>query len=261
MSTVGNTMTGLVSALFGFSSVYTNEALIQTLSKPEYLGSVELSDLKKKVVIAAFDVSPPEGNTWEPRAFTNLLPVTGRVTNAVDAAVSSSASPIMMPIHNGFVDGALFANNPSMVAAATIVAATRQVGSRVENHPDLVPDASADVRQMYMLSIAGGRFAPNLKVENASWGYLQWMAQLTNPLLALNMFFQSGMQAVDFQGQYLFAPNTYHRVDPDYVVQQVGLPWLQANPNDLIVTANSPQAEAEVELAVAWLDAVGWLDE
>jgi patatin-like phospholipase/acyl hydrolase len=263
-STIGNTVPGFLTAIFGFGSLFSNEPLSNTLAKTEYLGDIDIANLKKRVAIPTFDISVGPNGIWSPAVFTNLgHPEPGEpappFTRASEVALASSASPIVMPIFKGFVDGGVYANNPSMVAASTIIYRTRKLAEKVVNHDLPVSVDGKEGRRLTMLSIAGGQSTANLRVSDASWGYGQWMFNLLDPLLAMNMFLQGGMQAVDLQGEILLGPNGYWRVDPQYVAKGPGIPWLQSNPDDLRASAYSPAGQQAVADAVKWIDAVGWL--
>jgi predicted acylesterase/phospholipase RssA len=291
---VGNTPLGYIGALLGYNAVFSNETLKATLAKPQFLGANKMSDLSKKVVAASFNMDPKTSVIFGPAAFSNLDPaLPGYNDLAVDVALASSASPFMMPAHNGFIDGGLFANNPSMVAAAQIVAATKAspttapaglAGTSFSAKPrtaakTAVPMATPrarvvpsvnhqvmaeaagngqEVQQLKIFSVGGGRDDVRVNIGNSSWGYLQWIFNLLNPLLAMNVFFQGGMEAVDFQGEQLLAPGSYFRLDPGYV-NKTFIPFAQSDPKDLTAAANSDATKALVDKGCQWLVDSGWM--
>lgn len=298
---VGNTTLGYIGALLGYNAIFSNDTLKATLSQPQFLGAKKMSDLSKQVVAASFNMDPKMSVIFGPAAFSNLDPaLPGYNDLAVDVALASSASPFMMPAHNGFIDGGLFANNPSMVAAAQIVAATKAslttapaglAGTAFSAKPRpaaksaapaaapaaptartarVVPSADPkavaeaasngqEVQQLKIFSIGGGRDDVRVDIGNSSWGYLQWVFNLLNPLLAVNVFFQGGMEAVDFQGEQLLAPGSYFRLDPGYVNKTL-IPFMQSDPKDLTAAANSDATKALVDKGCQWLEESGWMD-
>ena len=108
---------------FAIGAKYSNEPLRDVLAQE--LGATRtLNDLPKKVLISSFDLDN-EGKSatgmrcWKPKFFHNFP---GDDSDGdeyiVDVALRSTAAPTMFPIFQGFVDGGVSANNPSMCALA-----------------------------------------------------------------------------------------------------------------------------------------------
>jgi hypothetical protein len=99
------------------------------------MGERTLGQLNKHVVISAFrlDGGPealgratlfPVGK-WRPCLFSNLPLGNGAVPpdmdlSCADAAMRTSAAPSYFPIYQGYVDGAVYANNPTIPALARV---------------------------------------------------------------------------------------------------------------------------------------------
>ncbi len=85
-------------------------------------GSLKLEGLAKKVLIPSFDLDneheDPKKRTWKPIFFHNFPgdDSDGDET-LVDVALCTSAAPTYFPSHNGYIDGGVVANNPSMIRA------------------------------------------------------------------------------------------------------------------------------------------------
>ena len=99
---------------------YGNKKLRNILKK--LLGAnTKLSQLRKRVVIPAFDLdnehANPDKRTWKPKVFHNFP---GKDSDggmlAWKVGLYTSAAPTYFPSVDGFVDGGVYANNPGMIA-------------------------------------------------------------------------------------------------------------------------------------------------
>lgn len=121
-------------------------------------GKRRLSELPKQVLIPTFDLEGP-GNPkrWKPKFLHNYPgPSSDGDTLIVDAAVRTSAAPTYFPSYQGYIDGGVVANNPSMCAVAKAVKAGQPL---------------SDIR---LLSIGTG-FNPHLIAgDEHDWGKAQW---------------------------------------------------------------------------------------
>jgi len=87
-------------------------------------GDMRLGDLPKKVLVSSFDLDncPQDKNrlrTWKAKFFHNYpgLDSDGD-QKVVDVALRTSNAPTYFPIYQGYVDGGVVANNPSVCAMA-----------------------------------------------------------------------------------------------------------------------------------------------
>ncbi len=80
----------------------------------ELLGNRRLRDLKRYVVIQAFDVTAHP--TWEPVTFSNLPGSDTANELAVTAGMATSAALTYFPCEGPYTDGGMVANDPSMIA-------------------------------------------------------------------------------------------------------------------------------------------------
>ncbi|HRE25738.1 MAG TPA: hypothetical protein PK954_03810, partial [Anaerolineales bacterium] len=88
---------------------------------------------------------------------------------AVDVALRTSAAPTYFPIVDGFVDGGVIANNPSMCALAQALDPKRGAGQ-----------ALADVR---ILSLGTGQNQEFIETDDTDWGLAQWMPHLVGVMI------------------------------------------------------------------------------
>ena len=114
---------GFLSGLLGAWAFQQSSGLEELLERT--YGSMTLADLDKKVVICSVVTKGMRGVV-----FHNFDPRPTNRVSMVDAAMASSAFPVLMPRHKlnygEYLDGAMAANNPTM--AATIRVAQNMSG-------------------------------------------------------------------------------------------------------------------------------------
>ena len=143
-----------------------------------------LRDLKKHVVITSFKLDGKVGQMgafismnggWRPAVFSNIPKLDGKLEpdldlQAWDAAMRTSAAPTYFPSHKGYVDGAMFANNPSMLAVSKACA----------HFPKVTPENTV------VLSVGVGNFPisiPTPEDEDLDWGVKDWVPYIFDLLL------------------------------------------------------------------------------
>jgi patatin-like phospholipase/acyl hydrolase len=175
---------------------YDNTGLRQVLTAQ--FGDTTLGDLRRKVLIAAFDLDngpdhPAPVRTWKPKFFHNFP---GSDSDAhervVDVALRTSAAPAYFPVYQGYVDGGVVAGNPSMAAVAQAL------------EPTTGGQALADLS---LLSLGTGRNARTLGAQNNDWGWLQWAPHF------ISLVLDGGSGVADYQCRQLLGPR-YHRLNP-----------------------------------------------
>ena len=246
-----NSLFGYLRALTGVGSINDSSYVQSFLEQRGVLAELKLSELVKKVIVTSFEVNPvrqnPSGSgprNWHPKIFENLSADSPDLdVLAVDAALSSSASPIVTPIHQGRVDGGLISNNPSMLALSRIL-----------------HDGVYESHQIVMLSVAGGRAHESLKVNNDSWGYVPWLFNPNNPLLLLNAFLAGSTEASVYDVSEVLDDSNFYRLDPYYTEPGL-LPFVQANPRKQQEQAASDGTKEIVRDAAMWLQRIGWIPE
>jgi len=163
----------------------------------EVLGRSTLAGLHKRVLIPAFHLdnhgAKGRPRAWKPKFFHNFPgPDSDGAERTVDVAMRTSAAPTYLPVYQGYIDGGVVANNPSMAALAQALdAATGK-------------QELADVR---LLSIGTGHNPMVIQAETLDWGLEQW----ARPLVGLMT--DGMMTVVDYQCTRLLGER-YHRLAP-----------------------------------------------
>lgn len=175
---------------------YSNKALKRELRK--IFGNTTLGKISRKVAIPTFDLDNEDPNplkrSWKPKIFHNFK---GKDSDgsarACDVALYTSSAPTYFPSANGYVDGGVFANNPSIVALAQAI--SRQN----------IPSERAKLEDVVMMSVGTGVSLTYIKGKTLDWGYAQWVKPLINVLM-------DGVSGIsDYQARQLLG-DKYHRL-------------------------------------------------
>ncbi|HVJ17815.1 MAG TPA: patatin-like phospholipase family protein [Polyangiaceae bacterium] len=157
-----------------------------------------LGDLKKRVLLTTFDLDNESKvaseRRWKPKLFHNFP---GTDSDAAAAAYKvglyTCAAPTYFPTADGYIDGGVFAPNPSMCALAQTQ--DRRTGVHVP---------LADVR---LLSLGTGQSQLRLEGARHDWGYAAWAPPL------LDILFDGVTGIADFQCEQMLREK-YHRLAP-----------------------------------------------
>lgn len=182
---------------------YSNKVLKKELRN--IFGNLKLGDLKKKVTIPTFDLdneaTDDTKRTWKPKIFHNYPGSDSDGESlAVDVALYTSAAPTYFPVADGYIDGGVFANNPSLVAIAQAISQSNAKSER------------AQIDEIVLLSVGSGVSLSYIKGNNLDWGYAQWVKPLLN-ILSDGVAGISDYQARQILGeryqrlQVIFAPD------------------------------------------------------
>jgi len=176
---------------------YDTEPLERELKT--FLGeTTTLGQLTKSVLITTFDLDNlrPEADrrTWKPKLFHNMGQENDADALAFKVGLYTSAAPTYFPTVDGYIDGGVYANNPSMCALAQ-----SQDERAYKNCPSF-----SDV---VMLSLGTGTSLTYQEGMNLDWGMGQWV----RPLISILMDGVSGI--ADFQCRKLLR-DSYHRLAP-----------------------------------------------
>ena len=135
-------------------------------------GETSLGKLKKRILVPAFDLDneDPEKRTWKPKLFHNF-PGQNNDRSALAAKVGlrTCAAPTFFPSVDGYIDGGVYANNPTMCALAQT------------QDPRYKPTPSLD--EIVLLSLGTGASLQYIKGKSLDWGYVQWAKPLINLML------------------------------------------------------------------------------
>ncbi|NOX50553.1 MAG: hypothetical protein GXP16_08460 [Gammaproteobacteria bacterium] len=183
-----------VGKLFGAD--YKTRGLKKELVR--MFGATKLGALKKRVLIPSFDLEnkskTANSRAWKPKLFHNFVGAgNDRAESVVNVGLYTSAAPTFFPSVDGYIDGGVYANNPSMCALA-------QSQQRKYKPTPALPE-------IRLLSLGTGEVTEYIPKMVNDWGYAQW----AKPLLSLMMDGVAGI--ADYQCQQLLGDH-YHRLSP-----------------------------------------------
>jgi patatin-like phospholipase/acyl hydrolase len=208
---------------------YSNRILKQAIL--ERIGEISLGDLPKRVIISSFDLDnypPPPGwlRTWKPKLFHNFPgPDSDADQKAVDVALRTSAAPAYFPIYQGYIDGGVVVNNPSMCALAQAI------------NPET---GGQSLRKVTLLSIGTGANSRFLPEQDADWGLAQWAPHL------ISLMIEGGVGLADYQCRQILGAR-YLRINP-VLPTPMGMDQVKQIP------ALQSLAESEdLRVAIGWL--------
>lgn len=160
-------------------------------------GDLKLRDIPRKVAIPTFDLDNEEvaaKRTWKPKIFHNFKGADSDGEQLVaHIAQYTSSAPTYFPSVDGYIDGGVYANNPSIVALAQAISRRNQPAERAALH------------EVVMLSLGTGVSLTYIKGQTLDWGYAQWAQPLINVLM-------DGVAGIsDYQARQLL-DDRYHRL-------------------------------------------------
>jgi patatin-like phospholipase/acyl hydrolase len=174
---------------------YSNKPLRQELEST--FGGMKLNDLNKRVLISSFDLDneemrPNKSRFWKPKYFHNFPGEDSDGSEkVVDVALRTSAAPTFFPVYQGYIDGGVVANNPSMCAVAQAL------------EPHTGGQRITDVR---LLSVGTGYNPHFLDAQDEDWGFIQWIPHL------ITLFMDGAVGLADYQCKQLLGKR-YHRLN------------------------------------------------
>eukprot|EP01117_Protostelium_nocturnum_P019052 TRINITY_DN813_c1_g1_i4.p1 TRINITY_DN813_c1_g1~~TRINITY_DN813_c1_g1_i4.p1 ORF type:complete len:235 (+),score=37.27 TRINITY_DN813_c1_g1_i4:500-1204(+) len=153
----------------------------------------KLKDAKKTLLIPAFllDNEEKENRSCEPRVFHTF----GNEHDdelASDVVMRTIAAPTIFPSYQKYVDGGLFAHDPSSQTLSFVLSP-----KRMNKNP----------REVCLLSFGTGRVFRFYDDPNHDWGYYQWISRLPACFWE-GMLGNSGMICKEILG------DQYFRLDP-----------------------------------------------
>lgn len=200
-------------------------------------GETRIGQLSRRVLVTAFDLDNEAdvARTWKPKIFHNF-PGSDSDGEMLVAQVGTytSAAPTYFGTADGYVDGGVFATNPSMCAL-------------VQTQDHRIPvDEQCALHEIRLLSLGTGRSLEYIEGPSHDWGYLQWV----RPLLSIMLDGVNGI--ADFQCEQLLG-DRYFRLAPTFPPDEsIGMDDVERIP-DLVAFAE----RLDLEPLVAWLQE-GW---
>jgi patatin-like phospholipase/acyl hydrolase len=174
----------------------------------ETLGDKTLAQLDKRVLVTAFDLDneDPKERTWKPKLFHNYPGVDSDGDElAYKVGTATAAAPTYFESSDGYIDGGVFATNPSMCALAQT------------QDPRIPDDERAELDEVRLLSLGTGRSLQHIEGTTKDWGYVQWVRPLINLML-------DGVNGIaDYQCHQVLRDH-YHRLAPVFPPdKQIGM--------------------------------------
>jgi hypothetical protein len=218
------------------------------------LGNKRLRDLNKNVLITAFDLDNKDGKTgsedpepskprqWKPKFFHNFKGLDEKDLDllAYKVAVYTSAAPTYFPSADGFIDGGVVANNPSMAGLA------QALDPRNRFDP---PASRPMLGDIVLLSVGTGltlKYIESGPNNDVDWGQAQWV----QPLISLILDGIAGV--ADYECRQLLNQR-YLRLAPVFPpefkmdMDEVG------KMKDLVKFAETAPVQTEIDKTIAWL--------
>ena len=169
-------------------------ANLERVIKP-FLGETTTLGNLKRVLIASFDLDSgpnyPGGRRWKPKLFHNFP---GEDSDAKELAwkvgLYTSAAPTYFQPADGYVDGGVYASNPSMCAMA------QTQDTRIEG-------GGPRKEEIVLFSLGTGISLKYIEKMQPDWGDAQWI----EPLLAIMLDGVSGI--ADFNAGNCFGIDTF----------------------------------------------------
>jgi patatin-like phospholipase/acyl hydrolase len=195
-----------------------------------------LGDLRRRVLVPSFDLDSSEGpahdrrgpRRWKPKFFHNFPGPWGDADEEiVDVALRTTAAPTYFPSYQGFVDGGVIANNPSMAALAQ--ALQPATGGR-------------KLEDVSLLSVGTGNRLRFIAGPTHDWGYAQWAIPLSQLIV------EGPMDTARYECEQLLGER-FWRLDT-VLQREIDLDDAAAEP-DLVALAK----QIPLDLTVAWIRA------
>ncbi len=217
---------------------YSNKNLAKYLD--QIFGQALLKDLKTKVLIPTFDLdnekTDPEKRSWAPKFFHNFSGSDSDGHEYIkNIALYTTAAPTYFPTINGYIDGAVIANNPSMAAL------TQAQDNRSFKRP-------LSLKNIALLSIGTGQTHLKITAKNLDWGRMQW----SKPIL--DIMFEGNMNIADYQCNQLLGAR-YHRINANFPDgKHIALDQFKKVPIIIKWASNLNLARSEAWLKKFWLN-------
>jgi hypothetical protein len=169
--------------------------------------------------------------------------------NAVDVAMRSSAGPIGMPAYQGYVDGALYACNPSLATLDLVI------GREQLLHGIDVPVGEV-LRRIRVCSIGTGRNRYYVPGKRTAWGWGQWLLNPIHPMALLDLVADCGADVINGSCLALLTPERYARLNPA-LPDSVSI--LDVANDHSVATLHELAFTTDLSKTLEWIDRSGWM--
>jgi patatin-like phospholipase/acyl hydrolase len=231
------TSTGRLDALTGQGALFSNQELKDGLSR--LLPDVNLSELPSDAIIPTFQLDNRNTSEYGERTarpyvyhtfktastldkFADVPPddwflhgparAAQQNVSIIDVAMQSCAAPIVLPVYQGFIDGGLYAANPSMCAIVLLLQAISNAANA--QAPLEIAEAQQRLPNIQLLSVGTGRNPTYVAGGDKNWGAVQWLGDVSHPLALIDFLFGASVDIVDLQARAILGPTNYQRLDP-----------------------------------------------
>ena len=195
-------------------------------------GSTLLKQLRKRVLISAFDLNNDAKRCWKPKFFHNFEGSdSDGERRAADVALYTSAAPTFFPTADRYIDGGVVANNPGMAALAQ----TQDTRTNINPRPA--------IHDIVLLSLGTGQSLCVIEGKNLDWGYAHWARALVNIMI------DGSVGVADYQCRQILREK-YFRLNPTFPPgKQFNLDDV-AKMDDMIAFAEN---SVDISSTVEWL--------
>ncbi len=137
-----------------------NQDFLQTILKTTLSDKTTFADFEKHLIIPTCVLSHSLDNRWGVEIYDNFNIEKAKEWNLVDIALRSSAAPIYFPSYQNYIDGGIYALNPSLLALSRSI------------DPEGGNKALSDLK---ILSIGSGINPTGIRGD-VNWGLDKWMS-------------------------------------------------------------------------------------
>jgi patatin-like phospholipase/acyl hydrolase len=152
---------------------YENKNIKAVLS--DMFGSIKFKDLTKKLLIPTLNLDNKDSDInlrrWKPKFFNNFLGDHGDPEVLLkDALLYTTSAPTFFPAE-GYIDGAVVANNPSHAALMQIISNKNDLSERFKLENVILLDIGTGINNTY------------IEENPLKYGTIQWISPLINLLM------------------------------------------------------------------------------
>ena len=216
-----------------FNSKYSDKSKEELMKY--YFGNLRMGDLKKLCTVIAFRLDGRRSEThsffnqdgWRPAILSNMPMGQSEVLPDGDlfvweAAMRTSAAPTFFPVYQGYTDGGVVANNPSIIALSKVMAHFPTVNTRnaallslgagyYPRHTEIFDNVESSRGMDSTTETYVGAKGRKRLGARADWGIKQWV-----PFL-LDITLDGDSLTAEMVMHYLTTAqgtDMYHRLDP-----------------------------------------------
>lgn len=152
------------------------------------------TESKKQLMVCAFELNPEDSDgkevNYKPKVFNSDF-VRDQNESLVDLCLKTSAGPTYFPIYDGFVDGGVTMNNPSMAAIAYAINGHKDNKKKYRYPDGIKKGLGSNLNNIKLLSLGTGTSNLNRisdkQIGNGDWGLWKWKNHIANMLTETNI--------------------------------------------------------------------------